>query len=117
LEEQGMTYDENLAQRLRERLLGSPNLTEMKMFGGIAFLINGNMAFGVIQNDLIVRVGPQESDQALAASHTKPFAMTGRAPMSGWVQVEPPGFATKAALQGWIDQGLHYAQSLPPKSK
>jgi TfoX/Sxy family transcriptional regulator of competence genes len=112
-----MAYDENLAQRVRESLLGSPNLNEMKMFGGIAFLINGNMACGVIQNDLIVRVGPQASDQVMAAPHTKSFAMTGRAPMSGWVQVEPAGFATDAALQQWIDRGLHFAQSLPPKGK
>jgi TfoX/Sxy family transcriptional regulator of competence genes len=112
-----MAYDENLAQRLRERLLGSPNLSEMKMFGGIAFLINGNMAIGVTHNDLIVRVGPQASDQSLATPYTKPFAMTGRAPMSGWVQVEPAGFANEDALQQWIQQGIRYAASLPPKSK
>jgi TfoX/Sxy family transcriptional regulator of competence genes len=112
-----MAYDENLAQRVREKLLGSPNLNEMKMFGGIAFLLNGNMACGVIQNDLIVRIGLEASDQALAAPHAKPFAMTGRTPMSGWVQVEPPGFASEEALQQWIDQGLRYAQSLPPKGK
>ena len=110
-----MAYDENLAQRVRENLLGTPNMTEMKMFGGIAFLINGNMPCGVTQNDLIVRLGPGASDQALAAPHTKPFAMTGRAPMSGWVQVEPAGFATQEALQAWITQGLDYARSLQPK--
>jgi TfoX/Sxy family transcriptional regulator of competence genes len=112
-----MAYDENLAQRLREILLGSPNLSEMKMFGGIAFLINGNMACGVTQNDLIVRVGPEASEQAFAAPHTRPFAMTSRAPMSGWVQVEPAGFATDEDLQGWVRQGLRYAASLPPKAK
>lgn len=110
-----MAYDENLAQRLRQNLLGSPDLTEMKMFGGIAFLINGNIACGVIQNDLIVRLGPGASDQAMDSPHTKPFAMTGRAPMSGWVQVEPEGIATQAALQAWITQSLAYARSLPPK--
>jgi TfoX/Sxy family transcriptional regulator of competence genes len=112
-----MAYDENLAQRMREILLGAPNLNEMKMFGGIAFLINGNMACGVTQNDMIVRVGPEASEQALAAPHTKPFGMTGRAPMSGWVQVAPAGFPTDDALQEWIQQGLRYAASLPPKAK
>ncbi len=110
-----MAYDENLAQRIRENLLGTPNLTEMKMFGGIGFMINGNMACGVIQNDLIVRLGPGASDQTLAAPHTKPFAMTGRAPMTGWVRVEPDGFTTREELQAWITQGLDYAHSLPPK--
>jgi TfoX/Sxy family transcriptional regulator of competence genes len=110
-----MAYDENLAQRIRENLPGTPNLTEMKMFGGIGFMINGNMACGVIQNDLIVRLGPGASDQALAAPHTKPFAMTGRAPMSGWVQVEPEGLTAQEELQAWITQGLEYARSLPPK--
>jgi TfoX/Sxy family transcriptional regulator of competence genes len=112
-----MAYDEDLGRRVRESLFGSPNLTEMRMFGGVAFLINGNMACGVIQNDLIVRVGPQASDQALAAPHAKPFAMTGRAPMSGWVQIEPAGFATEESLQKWITQGLQFAASLPPKEK
>jgi TfoX/Sxy family transcriptional regulator of competence genes len=110
-----MAYDENLAQHVRENLLGTPNLTEMKMFGGIAFLINGNMACGVTRNDLIVRVGPGASDKALATPYTKPFTMTGRPPMSGWVQVEPAGFTTEEELQAWITQGLDYARSLPPK--
>jgi TfoX/Sxy family transcriptional regulator of competence genes len=112
-----MAYDEDLGRRVRECLLGSPNLTEMKMFGGVAFLTNGNMACGVIQNDLIVRVGPQASEQALAAPYAKPFAMTRRAPMSGWVQIEPAGFATDDSLQKWIAQGLQFAASLPPKGK
>jgi TfoX/Sxy family transcriptional regulator of competence genes len=112
-----MAYDEDLAQRVREMLLGTQNLNEMKMFGGIAFLVNGNMACGVIQEDLIVRVGPEASEQALAAPHAKPFAMTSRPPMSGWVQVEPAGFGTEAALKQWIAQGLRYARSLPPKGK
>ena len=112
-----MAYDEDLAQRIREILLGTPNLNEMKMFGGIAFLVNGNMACGVTQNDLMVRLGAESSERALAAPHVKPFAMAGRAPMSGWVLVEPAGYATGKALQDWVQQGLGYASSLPPKAK
>jgi TfoX/Sxy family transcriptional regulator of competence genes len=89
----------------------------MKMFGGIAFLINGNMACGVTQNNLMLRLGAKASERALAAPHLKPFAMAGRAPMSGWVLVEPPGLATEKALQEWVWQGLRFAASLPPKSK
>ena len=112
-----MAYDEDLAQRVRENLLGTPNLNEMKMFGGIAFLVNGNMACGVTQNDLMVRLGAESSERALAAPHVKPFAMSGRAPMSGWVLVEPAGIAAEEALQEWVRQGLRYASSLPPKAK
>jgi TfoX/Sxy family transcriptional regulator of competence genes len=112
-----MAYDENLAQRVRETLLGTSNLNEMKMFGGIAFLVNGNMACGVTQNDLMVRLGAEASEQALAAPHVKPFAMTGRAPMSGWILVEPDGFSTDEALIEWVQQGLRYASSLPSKAK
>lgn len=112
-----MAYDEDLAQRVRETLLGTPGLNEMKMFGGIAFLVNGNMACGVTQNDLMVRLGAEASEQALAAPHVKPFAMAGRAPMSGWVLVEPPGYAAELALQEWVQRGLRYASSLPPKRK
>jgi TfoX/Sxy family transcriptional regulator of competence genes len=112
-----MAYNEDLAQRVRETLLGTPNLNEMKMFGGIAFLVSGNMACGVTQNDLMVRLGAEASERALATPHVKPFAMTGRAPMSGWVLVEPPGYAAEEALQEWVHRGLRYASSLPPKAK
>lgn len=112
-----MAYDENLAQRVREILLGSANIREMKMFGGIAFLLNGNMACGVVGDDLLVRVGPDAYEQDLATPHVKPFAMTGRAPMSGWVRIEPDGIATEKALQERVNQGLQYAATLPPKRK
>lgn len=111
-----MPYDTLLATRIRVALGPLPNLQEKKMFGGIGFLVNGNMACGVHKNDLIVRVGPEKSDQALSRPHTRIFDMTGR-PMAGWIMVEPDGCASEAALKVWVNQGLVFARSLPIKEK
>jgi TfoX/Sxy family transcriptional regulator of competence genes len=91
-----------------------PNLEEKKMFGGIGFLVNGNMACGVHKNFLIVRVGPEKHAWALAQPHTRPFDMTGR-PMAGWIMVEPSGCATENALKAWLELGLAFTHSLPDK--
>jgi TfoX/Sxy family transcriptional regulator of competence genes len=109
-----MAYDEGLAQRMREMLDGVPALEEKKMFGGVGFLVAGNMACGVNQEDLIVRVGPEAYDEALRQSYTKEFDMTGR-PMRGWVVVQPDGYEADADLQAWIQRGLDFARDLPPK--
>jgi len=109
-----MAYDELLAIRMRAALGPTPGLVEKKMFGGIGFLLNGNMACGVHKNYLIVRVGPQKSTAALARPHVRPFDMTGR-PMAGWVMVEPQGCATEPALKIWLEEGLEFARSLPEK--
>jgi hypothetical protein len=109
-----MAYDELLGVRLRAALGAWPGLEEKKMFGGVGFLVNGNMACGVHKNGLIVRVGPGKYDWALAQPHTHPFDMTGR-PMSGWIVVEPPGCGTQSALKAWVDLGLAFALSLPGK--
>jgi hypothetical protein len=109
-----MAYDEMLAVRIRAALGSLPGLQEKKMFGGVGYLVNGNMACGVSGPDLIVRVGKERSAQALAQPHTRLFDMTGR-PMSGWVMVGPEGCASEADLKGWVDQGVEFALSLPPK--
>jgi TfoX/Sxy family transcriptional regulator of competence genes len=111
-----MPYDNLLATRIRTALGPLSNLVEKKMFGGVGFLINGNMACGVHKNDLIVRVGPDNTNQALSHPHTRIFDMTGR-PMTGWVMVEPEGCVTESDLKGWVSQGLSFAASLPPKEK
>ena len=109
-----MAYDELLGARIRAALGPLPGLEEKKMFGGIGFLVNGNMACGVHKNNMIVRVGPENYTSALARAHTRPFDMTGR-PMAGWVMVEPQGCATESELKAWVEQGLAFAASLPGK--
>jgi len=109
-----MSYDEMLAARIRTTLGPLPELEEKKMFGGIGFLVNSNMACGVHKNDLIVRVGPAGYEASLFRPHTRPFDMTGR-PMTGWVMVEPQGCETEADLKTWIKQGVAFARSLPGK--
>jgi hypothetical protein len=109
-----MPYDELLAFRIRALLGPLPNLVEKKMFGGVGFLINGNMACGVHKNDLIVRVGTANYEQALSRLHARPFDITGR-PMAGWVMVAPEGCAREADLKAWVEQGLAFALSLPAK--
>ena len=109
-----MAYNEYLGQRIREILTGQVGLEEKKMFGGVGFLVNGNMACGVHKDNLIVRVGPEKYQAALNSAYTHVFDMTGR-PMTGWVMVSAPGFATDTALSGWVQQGLNFALSLPPK--
>jgi hypothetical protein len=107
-----MAYDEGLAQRIREQVAGQSGITEKKMFGGLSFLLNGNMACGVIKDELIVRVGPHS--HAVTQPHARPFDFTGR-PMNGWVVVAPAGFESDPALHEWVEQGVTFARSLPPK--
>ena len=109
-----MAYDDNLAQRIRAELGALSGLVEKKMFGGVGFLVQGNMACGVHGNELIVRVGPGRYEQALAQPHTRPFDMTGR-PMSGWIMVAPAGVAGDQELVAWVRMGVEYTLSLPPK--
>jgi TfoX/Sxy family transcriptional regulator of competence genes len=109
-----MPYDDFLASRIRAALGPLPNLEEKKMFGGVCVLINGNMACGVYKDDLIVRVGTENYQEALSRPHTKFFDITGKA-LKGWVMVEPQGCATESALKAWVEQGLAFARSLPGK--
>ena len=109
-----MPYDEGLAQRIREQVEAIPGVSEMKAFGGLSFLINGNMSVGVIKEDLIVRVGPEKFEEAVASPHARPFDMTGK-PLKGWILVAPQGYAEDQDLDRWIEQGVAFAQTLPPK--
>jgi TfoX/Sxy family transcriptional regulator of competence genes len=109
-----MAYDEGLAERIRERLGADPGVTEKRMFGGIAFMHRGNMAVGVSGEDLMVRVGPDATDAALARPGTRVFDMTGR-PMRGWILVAGAAVAEDEVLTEWIEEGRAFAATLPPK--
>jgi len=109
-----MAYDAGLAQRITETLADHPALTEKKMFGGVGFMLRGNMACGVIGEDLIVRVGPENYKAALARPYARPFDFSGR-PMQGWVMVGPGGYEADADLEAWGQQGVEFALSLPAK--
>jgi TfoX/Sxy family transcriptional regulator of competence genes len=110
-----VAYDEDLANRVRELIGGEPGLTEMRMFGGLAFLIGGNMAVGVSgQGGLMVRVDPDETEALMAKPHAGPFEMRGRG-MKGWLRVDAEGVRTKRQLEPWVRRGIGYARSLPPK--
>jgi TfoX/Sxy family transcriptional regulator of competence genes len=108
-----MAYDTKLAERIRSGLEGVP-FVEKKMFGGVGFLIGGNMACGVNKNDLIVRVDPQEHAELLTKHHVRPFDLTGK-PMKGWLVVEADGCKTEKQLNIWIKKGVEFASTLPPK--
>jgi TfoX/Sxy family transcriptional regulator of competence genes len=109
-----MAYDEGLAQRVREEMSELSGYVEKKMFGGVGFILHGNMACGVIGADLIVRVGPERYERALAEPNTSPFDMTGRL-MKGWVVVNEEGYEEDDDLKAWVQQGVEYALSLPVK--
>ena len=111
-----MAYDEKLAGRVRKLLAKRKAIAEKKMFGGVAFLLNGNMCVGLHGEELIVRLDPDATGQALAQPHTRIFDMTGR-PMKGWILVKPAGLASESALARWVSMGVNYAASLPAKKK
>jgi TfoX/Sxy family transcriptional regulator of competence genes len=110
-----MAYDEDLANRIRELLAGETGVTEKKMFGGLAFLIGGNMAVAASgQGGLMVRCDPDETDALLQRPHARRFEMRGRE-MDGWLRVDDEGMRTKRELERWVRTGAEYARSLPPK--
>jgi TfoX/Sxy family transcriptional regulator of competence genes len=108
-----VAYDEALSERIRERLADFPGVTDKRMFGGIAFLTDGNMTVGVTGDDLMVRVGPDASDDALRQPGARLFDMTGR-PMKGWVVVDG-AVLDDEALTDWIDRARRFVATLPPK--
>jgi hypothetical protein len=110
-----MAYDEDLANRIRELLGSERGVEEKRMFGGLAFLINGNMSVAVSgQGGLLVRVPPDDTDTLLGRAHVGPMVMAGRE-ARGWLRVADEGVATKRQLQGWVSRGVSYARTLPPK--
>ena len=110
-----MAYDEDLAHRVRELLADEDGISEMRMFGGLAFLLHGNMSVAVSsRGGLMVRVEPDETDALLSRAHTRPFEMRGRA-MAGWIRVDPEGCTTKRQLSAWVQRGVAFARTLPAK--
>jgi TfoX/Sxy family transcriptional regulator of competence genes len=109
-----MAFDETLAARIRDALARKRGVEEKKMFGGVGFLFRGNMLVGVWKNSLIVRLGPDNHDEALLEPHVLEFDITGR-PMKGWVLVEPAGIENDAQLNGWIERALKFVKVLPRK--
>jgi len=110
-----VAYDEDLANRTRELTAGDPEVTEKKMFGGLAFLVGGNMSLAASgQGGLMVRVDPQDTDALLTKPHTRSFEMRGRE-LRGWLRVDSEGLRTKRQLDPWVRRGVAYARSLPPK--
>jgi TfoX/Sxy family transcriptional regulator of competence genes len=109
-----VAYDEGLAQRIRESLEDVRGITEKRMFGGLAFLLDGNMACGVVGEDLMVRVGPDAYGESLERPHARAMDFTGR-PMKGLVYVSPPGYEAESDLDSWVGRGVAFARSLPSK--
>lgn len=110
-----MAYDEDLVNRLRELLAAERGIEEKRMFGGLAFLINGNMAVAASgRGGLMVRVPPEDTTALVSRDHVEPMIMAGRE-TRGWIRVADPGMRTKRQLQSWVTCGVNYAKSLPPK--
>jgi TfoX/Sxy family transcriptional regulator of competence genes len=109
-----MAYDQNLADRVLDQLLSQPGLEEKAMFGGVSFMVRGNFACGVVKDDLCVRVGKDAYEDALERPEARPMDFTGK-PMAGWVFVSPHGTSDDESLHSWVERGLTYALSLPPK--
>ena len=109
-----MAFNENLAERIRQRLTRRKNIEEKKMFGGIGFLLNGNLLVGVWKDSLIVRLGPEDAEEALTEAHVSEFNITGRS-MKGWVLVAPEGVEAEGQLSGWIQRATTFVGKLPGK--
>jgi TfoX/Sxy family transcriptional regulator of competence genes len=109
-----VAYDESFADRIRDVLGDDPGIDERKMFGGIAFLLDGNMFVGIAKNELMVRVGPDAWEDALAQPHAREMDFTGRS-MKGYVFVDPEGIAEDDELKAWVDRALDFVGTLPPK--
>lgn len=109
-----MAYDEGLSQRIRELLSDAPAVEEKKMFGGLAFMVNGNMAVGVTGAELMVRVGAENYESALAEPHVRPMDFTGK-PLRGFVYVDDKGYETDEGLAKWVSRAVDFVLTLPSK--
>jgi TfoX/Sxy family transcriptional regulator of competence genes len=109
-----MPYDAELAERIRKLLAPRKNFAEKKMFGGLGFLLNGNICCGVWNEFLILRVGDEAARRVLSEEHTRPFDITGK-PMRGWAMVEPAGWSETTRLRRWADWAIEFTKSLPAK--
>lgn len=110
-----MVSNEQLAGKIRDLIAKRRGFAEKKMFGGVAFMLNGNMCFGTIKDDLVVRVGPEHYKDALAQRHARPMDFTGR-PIKGFIFVDSKGWSNDATLKRWLDLGIDHASSLPKKA-
>ena len=110
-----MAYDEGLAERIRGVLADQSGVSEKRMFGGIAFLVKGHMSVGIVQDKLMVRVGPEGYDRVLQDRYAREMDFTGK-PMKGFVYVIPSGYESDADLERWVSMGVEYATRLPPKA-
>jgi TfoX/Sxy family transcriptional regulator of competence genes len=110
-----MPYDESLADRVRGVVANRDGFSERKMFGGLCFMVHGNMFAGVVRDDLMLRVGKDAFDDALKRPGARPMDFTGR-PMAGMVYVEPQGVASDEALKSWLDDALTFVATIPPKT-
>jgi len=109
-----MAYDEGLAQLMRDDLAETAGIAEKKMFGGIGFMLHGNMCVGVWKTSLIARLGPEQAEAALKEPNVVDFDITGR-PMKGWVLVEAEGVETDEQLRGWVERSIEFVEGLPKK--
>lgn len=109
-----MAYSESLAARIRQLLPRNSSFAEKKMFGGVGFLLNGNMLVGVWKDSLIVRLSPELAEKALKKEHVRPMDITGK-PMKGWLLIEPEGMEQDESLADWIEQARSFVKTLPKK--
>jgi len=109
-----MAFSESLALRVRQILSSRRGIAEKKMFGGVGFLLNGNMCVGIWKNSLIARIDPESYEDALKEEYVRKFDITGR-PMKGWILVEPDGIETDAQLSQWVERSLEFVSTLPKK--
>ena len=109
-----MAYDKKLADRIRKVVAAQPKLTEREMFGGVGFMLRGNMAYGVIGDEMMVRIAKEDTEETLKQPGTRIFDFSGR-PSQGWIMVNQPAVAKPAQLRAWVQRGVDYALSLPPK--
>lgn len=109
-----MAYDEAFAERVKAVLKSRRSVTEKKMFGGLCFMVNGNMACGVEKNKLVVRIGPDNYEKTLKQKHVRKMDFTGK-PLKGFIYVMPAGLSRADSLKKWVDRGILFAQSLPKK--
>ncbi|MBI4297572.1 MAG: TfoX/Sxy family protein [Chloroflexi bacterium] len=110
-----MAYNQKLAERVRHLLAGQPGIVEKSMFGGLTFMVMDNMCCGVLNNDLVVRVGPEHYQEALADPSARPMDFTGR-PLKGMLYIGPKGCKTEKELKAWVDEALSFVVSLPPRA-
>lgn len=110
-----MAYDETLEQRIEDHIGDHPAIVSKKMFGGVGYMLQGNMAVGIHKDGLMVRVAPDDHERVLTEPGTSEFGMTGKRPMRGWIVVDAETIADDDALGRWIEQGMEFAASLPPK--